>query len=67
MTPLRTLLVFATLQAPVWGQCVMCREAAVSQQKSAITALNSGILILGLPVAAAFLGFAHLLRRYGSK
>ncbi len=50
--------------APAWGQCVMCREAAASQNQAAITALNGGILVLLIPLAAALIGMGRLLRRY---
>ena len=50
--------------APAWGQCVMCREAAASQNQAAIAALNLGILVLLIPLAAALIGMGRLLRRF---
>ena len=68
MTLLRTACLLAALHAiPAWAQCVMCREAAASQKASAVAALNSGILLLGLPVAVALFGIGRMLKRYGSR
>ena len=60
--------VWALSAGPAYAQgCAMCREAAASQKAGAIAALNSGILILGAPVAAALFVFSRLLRRYAQR
>jgi len=46
------------------AQCVMCREAAASQKDAAISALNSGIVALAVPLAGALVFVGRLLRRY---
>ena len=65
---LAAVSVWALSAVPLYAQgCAMCREAAASQKAGAIAALNSGILILGAPVAAALFIFSRLLRRYAGR
>jgi hypothetical protein len=45
----------------------MCREAAASQDQQAVAALNAGILTLGAPVLAAFVGLGALLRSFARR
>ncbi len=64
MTWVRTALLLLVTMAPLFGQCVMCREAAKSQRAQAIEALNSGILLLGAPpLVILFLVGRHAWRR----
>ena len=51
------------LTAPAWAQCQMCREAAASQNREAILALQNGILILGAPPLAIACGIIWLTYR----
>jgi|GEM_PF-2678132 len=49
------------------AQCVMCREAAASQQSAALEAFQSGIVALAIPLAAGLLFVGRLLRRYSGE
>jgi hypothetical protein len=61
---LRAAVLFLLLAAPALPQCSMCREAARSQHERAVSALNAGIVLLGVPPAAIlFLIGRRILRR----
>lgn len=64
MTALRTAALALLLLAPAYSQCVMCREAARSQRDQAVSALNTGILLLGAPpMVILFLVGRHAWKR----
>lgn len=61
---LAAAVVCLLLAAPLaWAQCQMCREAAASQKREAILALQNGILILGAPPLAIAGGIIWLTYR----
>jgi hypothetical protein len=43
-----------------WAQCSMCLRGAAAQNEAARQALNSGILLLLLPVFSLLAGFAWI-------
>ncbi|HEU0118920.1 MAG TPA: hypothetical protein VFQ91_00220 [Bryobacteraceae bacterium] len=48
------LALAAFYAAAAWGQCAMCFRTAEAQSRARAEALNQGILILALPLAAGF-------------
>jgi hypothetical protein len=54
------LLLAAIAASPAWAQCSMCLRGAAAQTEAARQALNSGILLLLLPVFSLLAGFAWI-------
>lgn len=59
---MKTLLLFL-IAANAWAQCSMCLRGAAAQNQAARQALNSGILLLLLPVFTLLGGFAWIAWR----
>jgi hypothetical protein len=49
MKPLALAALWATC---TWGQCAMCFRSAESQSRARADAMNKGIIVLALPLAA---------------
>jgi len=54
----------AALSAPLWSQCVMCKESARYQRAGVIDAINRGIIVLAVPPLAIAVGIVCLTYRY---
>ena len=55
------------LGAPMFAQCQMCKTAASLLQEKAAGALNTGIVVLGLPPIVILLGIGRLAYRYRNR